>query len=97
METSGFGKGQKWSFGMGSYAQWFIQTAFNVWIFSFYFGAIGLPVTYILLAFIIWTFWNAINDPLVGYISDRVRTRIGRRKPFIILGNIPILIIVIIV
>jgi len=97
METSGFGKGQKWSIGKGSYAQWFIQTAFNVWIFSFYFGAIGLPVTYILLAFIIWTFWNAINDPLVGYISDRVRTRIGRRKPFIILGTIPILIIVIIV
>lgn len=97
MENSGFGKGQKWSFGMGSYAQWFIQTAFNVWIFSFYFGAIGLPVSYILLAFIIWTFWNAINDPLVGYMSDRVRTRIGRRKPFIILGTIPILIIVIIV
>ena len=97
METSGFGKGQKWSFGMGSFAQWFIQTAFNVWIFSFYFGAIGLPVTYILLAFILWTFWNAINDPLVGYMSDRIRTRIGRRKPFIILGTIPILIIVIIV
>ena len=97
METSGFGKGQKLSFGLGSYAQWFIQTAFNVWIFSFYFGAIGLPVTYILLAFLIWTVWNAINDPLVGYISDRVRTRIGRRKPFIILGTIPILIIVIIV
>ena len=97
METSGFGKGQKLSFGLGSYAQWFIQTAFNVWIFSFYFSAIGLPITYILLAFIIWTFWNAINDPLVGYMSDRIHTRIGRRKPFIILGTIPILIIVIIV
>ena len=92
-----YGKGQKWSFGMGSFAQWFIQTAFNVWIFSFYFSAVGLPVFYILLAFIIWTFWNAINDPLVGYISDSIRTSIGRRKPFIILGTIPILIIVIIV
>ena len=97
METSGFGKGQKISFGMGSFAQWFIQTAFTVWIFSFYFGAVGLPVSYILLAFLIWTVWNAINDPLVGYMSDRVRTRIGRRKPFIILGTIPILIIAIIV
>ncbi|MFX1340609.1 MAG: MFS transporter [Promethearchaeota archaeon] len=97
MDVYRYGKGQKWSFGMGSFAQWFIQTAFNVWIFSFYFSAVGLPVTYILLAFIIWTFWNAINDPLVGYMSDRVRTRIGRRKPFIILGTIPIVIIVIIV
>ncbi|MFX1310748.1 MAG: MFS transporter, partial [Promethearchaeota archaeon] len=41
--------------------------------------------------------WNAINDPLIGYLSDRIRTRIGRRKPFIMLGTIPILIIEIIV
>ena len=97
MENSGFSKLQKTSFATGSFSQWFIQTAFNVWIFSFYFGAVGLPVTYILLAFVIWTVWNAINDPLIGYMSDRIRTRIGRRKPFIILGTIPILIIVIIV
>ncbi|MFX1594516.1 MAG: MFS transporter, partial [Promethearchaeota archaeon] len=51
----------------------------------------------IMLAFIIWTLWNAFNDPLIGYLSDRTRTRIGRRKPFIILGSIPILIIEIIV
>ncbi len=92
-----FGKGQKWSFGMGSFAQWFTMTAFNVWVFAFYFTAVGLPVFYIMLAFILWTIWNAVNDPLLGYISDRTHTRWGRRKPFIILGTIPILIIMIIV
>ena len=96
METSSFGKGQKWSFGMGSFAQWFIMSSFNVWVFAFYFTAVGLPVSWIMLAFIIWTIWNALNDPLLGYISDRTQTRWGRRKPFIILGSIPIIIIEII-
>ncbi|MFX1307938.1 MAG: MFS transporter, partial [Promethearchaeota archaeon] len=92
-----FGKKQKWSFGMGTFAQWFLNAAFNTWVLSFYFVAVGLDIKLILLAFIIWTLWNAFNDPLIGYLSDRTRTRIGRRKPFIILGSIPILIIEIIV
>lgn len=92
-----FSKKQKWSFGMGSFAQWFLNSAFNTWVLSFYFVAVGLDITMIMLAFVLWTIWNAFNDPLIGYLSDRTRTRIGRRKPFIIIGSIPILIIEIIV
>ncbi|MFX1571105.1 MAG: MFS transporter [Promethearchaeota archaeon] len=97
MSREMFSKKQKWSFGMGSFAQWFLNSAFNTWVLSFYFVAVGLDITLITLAFVLWTLWNAFNDPLIGYLSDRTRTRIGRRKPFIIIGSIPILIIEIIV
>jgi len=33
--------------------------------------------------------WDAINDPLVGYFSDRTRSRWGRRKPYMLIGAIP--------
>jgi GPH family glycoside/pentoside/hexuronide:cation symporter len=42
------------------------------------------------LAGIVWLIfgiWNAINDPLLGYISDRTRTKIGRRRPYIRYGS----------
>lgn len=96
-EIQEFGKLQKWSFGLGSFAIWFINSAFSTWIFTYYFVVIRLPISYIFLAVFIWSFWNAFNDPLVGYLSDRTHTRWGRRKPYIIIGFIPVFIIEIIV
>lgn len=36
--------------------------------------------------------WDAVTDPVVGYISDRTETRWGRRRPFILVGSVPLFI-----
>ncbi|HLB64166.1 MAG TPA: MFS transporter [Anaerolineales bacterium] len=34
--------------------------------------------------------WDALNDPIFGYLSDRTRSRWGRRKPYMLAGAIPL-------
>jgi GPH family glycoside/pentoside/hexuronide:cation symporter len=34
--------------------------------------------------------WDAINDPLIGLISDRIRTRWGRRRGLLLFGAVPL-------
>lgn len=38
------------------------------------------------IVWLIFGIWNAVNDPLFGYISDRTKTHIGRRLPYIRYG-----------
>jgi GPH family glycoside/pentoside/hexuronide:cation symporter len=34
--------------------------------------------------------WDAVNDPLFGLISDRIRTRWGRRRVLLLFGAVPL-------
>jgi glycoside/pentoside/hexuronide:cation symporter, GPH family len=53
---------------------------------------IGMSIATVGLVFSLARMWDVILDPLMGYWSDRWRTRLGRRKPLILLGT-PILIL----
>jgi glycoside/pentoside/hexuronide:cation symporter, GPH family len=66
---------------------------FTFLIFTFFYAVVGLNVNLITLAFILWSVWNAINDPMMGALSDKSTSKWGRRKPFIIAGIYPLLII----
>ncbi len=34
--------------------------------------------------------WDAVSDPVMGYISDRIKTRFGRRRVFFLVGIVPV-------
>ena len=56
---------------------------------SYYFTKyLGLSEALAGTAWIIFGIWNAINDPIFGYISDKTKSKIGRRIPYIRYGAI---------
>lgn len=63
---------------------------FNFLIFTYYFTVVKLPVLWISTGFIIWSFWNAFNDPMTGYLSDRTKSRWGRRVPWMMVAAVPL-------
>jgi len=48
----------------------------------FYQDYLGLSARWIGVAAVIYAVWNALNDPLFGYITDGTRSRFGRRIPY---------------
>ncbi len=47
----------------------------------------GLSTYYTGIGWLLFGIWNAVNDPLFGYISDRTRSKLGRRIPYIRFGT----------
>jgi len=48
----------------------------------FYQDYLGLQAGWITVASTIYAVWNALNDPLFGYITDSTRSKRGRRIPY---------------
>ena len=48
----------------------------------FYQDYLGLSARWIGIAATVYALWNAINDPLFGYITDNTRSKHGRRIPY---------------
>ena len=89
-EVSEYKPGNKVAFGLGSSGDQIVYFSFTFLIFTFYYSVVGINVIWVSAGFIIWSIWNAINDPLIGLISDKTNTKWGRRLPYMIGGFIPL-------
>jgi GPH family glycoside/pentoside/hexuronide:cation symporter len=77
------------SYGIGGFVDNFFTAAFTVRIIDFYENELLLAIFWVGLAFLIYGFWNMVNDPFLGWISDkkfRFTKRWGRRYPFFAVG-----------
>ncbi len=80
----------KFFYGSGAAAEAAIHITFNTFNFLFYNNVLGLSGTLTGLAITIAVVFDAISDPVIGSISDRWRSKLGRRHPFLYLSAVPI-------
>ncbi len=76
-------------YGSGDWGMASYNTLRLIFYAIFLTDTVGLEPRLASFAALFGLIWDAINDPLVGMFSDRVRTRFGRRRPFLLLFAIP--------
>lgn len=76
-------------YGSGDWGRASFNTLRQIFYAIFLTDVVGLDPRLASVAALLSIIWDAINDPLVGALSDNVRTRWGRRRPFIMLFSVP--------
>lgn len=77
------------SYGIGKFIAEFLTGAQGVMVFFFFEKEMQLNAWWAMVSLIIYSVWNAINDPLVGFLTGKgapLSSKLGRRFPWIMIG-----------
>jgi GPH family glycoside/pentoside/hexuronide:cation symporter len=74
---------RNFAYSWGSFANSISQQAFTNRVQFFYLEVVGLSAATVGWIWALFGLWNAVNDPLMGNVSDRTRWRRGRRIPYL--------------
>ncbi len=73
----------KLAFGVGAIGETIYLGMLNTFIGIFYHQAVGLSNSLIGTAILLAMAGDAMSDPAAGILSDRFKSRLGRRHPFL--------------
>ena len=79
-----------WAYGLGDAGTGMSASLIGFYLFVFYTSAAGLPPWMAGLVLMAGRLWDGINDPLVGWLSDKTNSRWGPRLPWILGAAIPL-------
>ncbi len=78
------------SYGLGDAGTGLAATQLGFYLFPFFTGSAGLPAVVAGSLLMVIKVWDAINDPLIGWMSDHTKTRWGPRLPWMIGAAAPL-------
>jgi GPH family glycoside/pentoside/hexuronide:cation symporter len=82
----------KIAYGIGAIAYGVKDNGFAVFLGFYYNQIIGLPSAAVGIAIACALVFDALIDPLLGILSDRTKSRLGRRHPWLYASALPIAI-----
>lgn len=77
-------------FGLGGVAVGIVGNAVTYFLLIYYNQVLGTPAYLVSLALAVALLFDAFSDPVVGMLSDRTRSRLGRRHPYIYASLVPL-------
>lgn len=76
-------------YGSGDLGFSLTTTIIGAYFLFFLTDVVGIAPAVAGIAILVGRTWDYLNDPLIGHISDRTRSRWGRRRPFLLFGALP--------
>lgn len=78
----------KFGYGIGDLGGNLYFTIIGFYLLYYLTDIVHLSAAWAGTLLMIGKIWDAVNDPITGYISDRTRTRWGRRRPYMLIGSV---------
>jgi len=89
---SGLSLRVKLGFWIGDLGGNLFFTAMGFYTLYYLTDVVGIASALAGAAILLGKFWDAFTDPMMGFISDRTRSRWGRRRPYFLFGALPLLL-----
>ena len=96
MEQKKLAVGLKLGYGICDFGGNLFFTATAFVLMNYLTDSVGLSAALAGIALMVGRLWDAFYDPVIGFISDKTATKMGRRRPFMLGGTIPLFIAMII-
>ena len=81
-------------YGVGDVGNAMVNSAIQFFLLIFYTDGALIAPALAGSALLIGKIWDAVNDPLFGWISDRTTSRFGKRRVYMLFGALPLAIAV---
>ncbi len=82
--------GMKIGYGIGDFGANLVFLATLFYVLYYFTDVLGIPPETAGIIVLASKFWDASIDPVMGNISDRTRSRWGKKRPYLLFGSVPV-------
>ena len=80
--------GRKLCFGVGALGKDLCYAMISTFLMIYLTDTVGLAPLFVGNLFLVARVWDAVNDPMMGFMVDNTRTRWGKFRPWILIGTL---------